>query len=150
MLSRVEKCNQNKDLNNCIIGSFDVDALYPSIDIDFAVEKCLELISSSTIPFIGIDFAEVGLYLSLTVKKKELENENLLDFCPTRIISGRPPTITSSGKHTVYEKRWKNWTRPLRKATEGVNKKLLMKAFEVALKLVMKNHIFTFNNNNFK
>ena len=31
-----------------------------------------------------------------------------------------------------------------------MNKKLLMKAFEIALKLVMKNHIFTFNDENFK
>ena len=41
MLARVEKCNEEKDLKNCIIGSFDVEALYPSIDVDFAVEKCL-------------------------------------------------------------------------------------------------------------
>ena len=65
-------------------------------------------------------------------------------------MSGRPPTVTSSGKSKDYEKRWNNWTRPLRKATEEVNKKLLMKAFEIALKLVMKNHIFTFNDENFK
>ena len=65
-------------------------------------------------------------------------------------MSGRPPTITSRGKNKDYEKRWNNWTRPLRKASNEVNKKLLIKAFEVALKLVMKNHIFTFNNENFK
>ena len=65
-------------------------------------------------------------------------------------MSGRPPTITSSGKSKDYEKRWNNWTRPLRKATEEMSRKLLMKAFEIALKLVMKNHIFTFNDENFK
>ena len=32
MLARVEKCNEEQDLKNCIIGSFDVEALYPSID----------------------------------------------------------------------------------------------------------------------
>ena len=31
-----------------------------------------------------------------------------------------------------------------------VNKKLLMKAFEVALKLVMKTHVYTFNKECFK
>ena len=61
MLARVEKCNQEEDLRNCIIGSFDVTALYPSIDVDFAVEKCLELIFESNITFKGIDFDEVGL-----------------------------------------------------------------------------------------
>ena len=142
--------SKEKDLKNCIIGSFDVEALYPSIDVDFAVGKCLELISNSNITFNGIDFAEVGLYLALTVNKKDLKDEELLDFCPTRCMSGRPPTITSRGKNKDYEKRWNNWTRPLRRATEEVNKKLLMKAFEIALKLVMNNHIFTFNNENFK
>ena len=150
MLSRINETNKNEDLKNCIIGSFDVDALYPSIDVDFAIEKCLELILTSDITFKGIDFAEVGLYLSLTVMKEELEKENLLDFCPTRSIAGRPPTITSSGKHHNYEKRWNNWTTPLRKATTDTNRKLLIKAFEVALKLVMNNHIFTFNNELFK
>ena len=150
MLSRINQVNESTDLKNCIIGSFDVDALYPSIDVNFAIEKCLELILQSDITFKGIDFAEIGLYLSLTVKKKELDNENLLDYCPTRNISGRPPTITSSGKHTEYDKRWNNWTKPLRKATEEVNRRLLVKAFEVALKLVMKNHIYVFNNECFK
>ena len=65
-------------------------------------------------------------------------------------MSVRPPTGTSKGKSKDYEKRWNNWTRPLWKATEEVNKKLLMKAFEIALKLVMKNHIFTFKDENFK
>ena len=75
------------------------------------------------------------------MKKNELNNENLLDFCPT---------ITSNSKHTEYEKRWNNWTRPLRRATEEINKKLLMKAFEVALKLVMKNHVYTLHKECFK
>ena len=65
-------------------------------------------------------------------------------------MSGRRPSVTSTGKNKDYEKRWNNWTRPLRKATEEVNKKLLMKTFEIALKLVMKSHIFSFNNENFK
>ena len=106
MLSRINKCNENTDIHYCIIGSFDVDALYPSIDINFVIEMCLELILGNTITFEDTDFAEVGLYLALTVKKKELESEYLLDFCPTRNMIGRPSTITSSGKQTEYDKRW--------------------------------------------
>ena len=29
------------NLRNCVIGSMDVKALYPSIDIDFAVKTCV-------------------------------------------------------------------------------------------------------------
>ena len=32
------------NLWNLVIGSMDVNALYPSIDIDFAVKKCVEII----------------------------------------------------------------------------------------------------------
>ena len=49
MLSRVKKINEEVDLKNCVIGSMDVKALYPSIDIDFAVDKCIEMIVKSSI-----------------------------------------------------------------------------------------------------
>ena len=51
MLSRVRVVNETVDLTNCIIGSMDVKALYPSIDIDFAVEKCVEMILKSNVKF---------------------------------------------------------------------------------------------------
>ena len=35
---------ENIKLRNCVIGSMDVKALYPSIDRDFAVKKYMELI----------------------------------------------------------------------------------------------------------
>ena len=56
MLSRINICNENTNLPDCIIGRFDVDALYPFIDIDFAIEKCLELSSDNAITFEGVDF----------------------------------------------------------------------------------------------
>ena len=63
------------------------------------------------------------MYLALTVNKKELAKEGIIDFCPTRCMSGRPPTVTSSGKNKDYEKRWNNWTRPVRKATEEIKER---------------------------
>ena len=53
MLSRVKRVNETVDLNNCIIGSMDVKALYPSIDIDFAVEKCVEMIQGLLYTWTG-------------------------------------------------------------------------------------------------
>ena len=82
-----------------MIGNFDVGALYPSININFAGQKWLELISE--IEFKSVDTLELGLYLSL------LMDENIYDFCPTRGC-GRPPTINSSGSRTTYEKSGKD------------------------------------------
>ncbi|CAI9737260.1 Hypothetical predicted protein [Octopus vulgaris] len=39
LLSRISDCNKTCDLTGCIVGSMDVVSLYPSIDVDFAVEK---------------------------------------------------------------------------------------------------------------
>ena len=36
LLSRVKECNENSDLEQSTLGSMDVEALYPSIDITFA------------------------------------------------------------------------------------------------------------------
>ena len=77
MLSRVKRINETVDLSNCVIGSMDVKALYPSIDIDFAVEKCVKMIVRSKMKFENVNTEELGLYLSLTVGKTELGKENL-------------------------------------------------------------------------
>ncbi|CAI9737557.1 dynein regulatory complex subunit 6-like isoform X6 [Octopus vulgaris] len=39
LLSRISDCNKTCDLTGCIVGSMDVVSLYPSIDVDFAVEN---------------------------------------------------------------------------------------------------------------
>ena len=84
MLSRVRRVNETVDLSNCIIGSMDVKALYPSIDIDFAVEKCVEMIIESGVTFENVDTDELGLYLSLVAEEEELEKEKLSGYCATR------------------------------------------------------------------
>ena len=48
------------DLSRCILGSMDVKALYPSIDIDFSVDECVELLLESEIDFKDLDTAELG------------------------------------------------------------------------------------------
>ena len=149
LLFRIDQCNNEIDLTDCIDGSFDVDALYPSIDVDFSVQKYLELIFESEI-FVEIDYAEVGLYLSLTLDVDTLKEEGIYEYCPTRNICGRPPTITSRGKDKTYWKRWNNWKKPDRTLDSNTKRKLLVKAFGVALKLILKNHIFTFNKKYYK
>ena len=37
-------CKEEINPKNCVIGSVDVKSLYPSIEIDFAVKKCVEMI----------------------------------------------------------------------------------------------------------
>ena len=84
MLSRVKVVNETVNLEKCIIGSMDVKALYPSIDIDFATEKCVEMIQKREVSFRNVNSKELGLYLSLTMSEKELEEAGIRKYYAKR------------------------------------------------------------------
>ena len=65
LLSRIKECNQQENLHKCIVGSTDVEALYSSIDIKFAVQKCEQMLCESDIKFKHNDINELRLFLSL-------------------------------------------------------------------------------------
>ena len=63
LLSRVIECNEDSDFEQSIQGSTDFEALYPSIDIDFAVKKSQEIISESDLEFRCVEVKEINLSL---------------------------------------------------------------------------------------
>ena len=81
-LTRIEIMNE-ADLEGYVIGSMDVAALYPSMDIEFSVDKSVELIRESQVQFDEVNYDELGLYLVLCVEEEQLRQENLLQYCPT-------------------------------------------------------------------
>ena len=90
-----------------IIGSTDVVALYPSLDIIFTIDKVCEVFFESDISIQGIDYAELGLYLAVTTTPEVLTKLGIADVYPTRKTNkGRPPTITASGSEEQKEKRF--------------------------------------------
>lgn len=48
LLRRIEQLIESGDLGNCIIESMDRAAFYPSINIDFLVDRCVEMIPKSS------------------------------------------------------------------------------------------------------
>ena len=152
LLYRIEKCNQEEDITNSIIGSFDVDALYPSLDIKFSIEKCVELISEFEFEFRHFDIEETGLYLAMNIKRDVLQNEGLMDYCPTRYpgMPGRKPKTTSAGKKENKDHRWKNWIPAKIKPDNIISKKMIIKAIGFTLELIFNNHIFTFNKKTYR
>ena len=108
-----EPCNSTKDFLSTIqkvnneesIGSMDVEALYPKIDIEFSVDKCVEMTQKSEIQFNHINFDELGLYLVMTVEEEILTRESLQQYCPTRKKRGKRLTITGSGSIGNEDKR---------------------------------------------
>ena len=144
LLSRISDLNNTEDLSNCIVGSMDVKALYPSIDIDFSVDRCVELLCESEIEFRNIDVTELGLYLALVMPQEDLIRLEINQYCPTRKNSGKRPTITGNGTQSLVE-RWKIWNKSENTPDDGEKKKMVCHALGVAMKTTLKNHIFRFN-----
>ena len=151
LLSKIKECNESENLTKSIVGSMDVTALYPSIDVDFAVDKCIQLIDESDMEFINIDTDELGSFLMMTNNKEELQTKDLLKYCPARITKrGRAPKLTASGVANNKEKRWTGWTKSDIKPGSLEIKKLVTLALRTSLLVTMKNHICQIDNNVYK
>ena len=100
VLAAIETLNNEYCVENdrkLLVGSLDVKALYPSLDIPFAAETIGEEFVTSKVNFDrkSIDIYELGLYLVLTVENDILTTSGLKDYCPRRRNTlGRKPYIT--------------------------------------------------------
>ena len=147
MIAAIERVNDTTEGRPIIVGSADVKALYPSLDIDFTVDKVCELFRDSKVEVEGADYDEVGLYLALNTDRQQRIALGIDNVCPTREHSqGNGPKITASGRATDREKRFKSWKRPTTKPEPSQQRVMLVEALRIALKLVMDNHMYEFDN----
>lgn len=96
MATEIDRVNSRHHESGLVIGSTDVKALYPSLDIDFTVEKVCNVIRQSTIKFEGLWNEELGLYISINTTHIELDSLGLSQVCPKRTTNrGSKPTVKS-------------------------------------------------------
>ena len=145
MLAGIQQANDSGMIQeDTVIGSLDVKALYPSLDLDHTIETAAEEFRRSDVEIDGVDDEELGLYLSLSRSKDYLREKGISEFCPKRKSKGPPPTITGSGVKTKKEERYKPWIRATRKPNKEEQRKMLTEAIKVVLETLMKNHIYEF------
>lgn len=73
MIAEMNRTNDTQQSDNLIIGSIDVVALYPSLNIDFTIDKVCEVSYDSNVKIKGMNYEEMGLYLALTKKTGRVE-----------------------------------------------------------------------------
>ena len=146
MLASIGEVNKRCIDEEVVIGSADVKALYPSLDITFTIQIVVETFLNSGIEIEGINYKELSLYLALNRSEEELQKLNLSQYCPKRRSNrGRRPTITASGTETKAEKRYAPWIFPEDEPDETTKRKMVGEALRIGLMMVMKNHIYTFD-----
>ena len=136
---------QNEKL---VVGSLDVKALYPSIDVNFAAEVVAEELYRSDVKVSeeSLDTEELGLYLVLNEDERELDRIGIREYCPTRISSrGRKPNVTGQA-NSSQERRSKIWRPPENpNPDERALKRMLCKALAIGIKKVMEAHVYKFD-----
>ena len=128
------------------VGSLDVKALYPSLDIDFTVDVMGEMYEDSDIRIDGIDYEEMGLYLAYNMSREELAGAGIENVCPTRRSNRRPPVIQAAGIREDKVLRFAPWIAAVNRPTEQQKKRMVIESIKIAVSLIMKNHVYNFNN----
>ena len=145
MVAAIEETNDNYAGIDMVIGSADVKALYPSLDIEFTIEKVCEVFGSSEVRIEDVDYEEMALYLSLNMSEEEITMVQLENVYPRRKNrGGRNPTVAANSAHKQKEKRQELWVSG-RKPTSCQQRQMLVESLRVALGLVMKNHMYEFD-----
>ena len=147
MLAEIETINCKQPYISLIIGSIDVKALYPSLDVPFTIEEVCEVFHDSNIKIDDVSCEEVGLYLSLNRTNDGLKELGLEGMCPKRkTMRGRSLTITGSVVEDRKEKRFASWKNPDRMPDDTNKRRMLKEALTIALKVVMESHGYIFVN----
>ena len=123
----------------------DVEALYPSLDVDFTIEKVCEMLYESKVKYEGLNIKELGLYLSLTLSDEELRRREIQPGCPKRRHQRGPrPNLTGCGTTEKEEDRHKPWTFPIQTINEDLKRRMLVEAMRVVLKALLETHTYEF------
>jgi hypothetical protein len=154
MIAEIREANNSGRIGRrTVVGSLDVKALYPSLDLDFTIEKVTEEFHRSEVKIEGVDYEELGLYLSLHRSEAYLHEKGIEDHCPKRKNKvGAPPKITGSGVKvnkvggSKKEERFKPWLKPARPPDPEKQRIMLTEAMKIVLTTLMKNHIYDFKN----
>ena len=102
--------NKGTISNEWIVCSLDVDALYPSLDIEECTRVIEERLLKADFEIKGLQWTEIALYLKYHLTEEEIESLQIKDYCPVRASkTGRPPTFVASGSETDIDKKLGPW-----------------------------------------
>ena len=123
-----------------------MEALYPSLDIEFTINKVCELFYESTVSVEGINYKELSLYLSLNKNDVELQDMGLGNVCPKRKRRRGPrPSITGCGTINKDSDRHEPWIFPnISRIDDGVKRRMFVEAMRIVLLVVLKTHAYEF------
>ena len=155
LLSAIDALNENENTlveENWIVGSLDIEALFPSLDVAVCAEIAGRVLFESTIEFRNLQWKEIMMYLRFMLTDEELEQKGLQGYTPQRKTRrGRPPLFTASGSCADSQTRMQPWDfGACSEPNEQETRKVWCESIKILIKQVMKNHCFKFQGKLFK
>ena len=107
LIEEIKKLNLSDVDIEWIESSLDVEALYPSLDIKECARVIEQKLLESPFNITGLNWVEIALYLRFQLTDEEIKENQLDEYCPTRLSKrGRPPKFTASGLTQTSTKDW--------------------------------------------
>ena len=128
-----------------VLGSLDVQALYPSISTKAAGTIVRDRFFNSEAKFDGVDYVWVLKYLALTMSNCENVNARIQGLIPRKISkSGRKPSILSVVTDEVRERWW--FPKPHTLLTPEEKRLIVACIGQQLVKVVFGSHFYFWNN----
>ena len=112
LIKEFKKVNKRDVKEDWVVGSLDVESLYPSLDIPRCVEVIKRKLEESNLVFENLTWKEISLYLQYNLSEIEIADSNFETFLPTRRFNRRPPKFTRSGSNDNMKIRHQPWIFP--------------------------------------
>ena len=147
MIAAVDEVNERGIDSTYIIGSADVKALYPSLDIEFTIEVVCDMFNRSKVNIKNVNYKEVALYIALNRTDEEIRNKGLSHICPKRKYRRGPrPNITGCGINEIETERYEPWIFPeIQNINENEKRRLMIEALRIVLNVILKTHTYKFD-----
>lgn len=145
-MAEIARVNTEGLGENIIVGSTDVEALYPSLDVDFTIQVVCDFFETSDVVIHGVNYEDIELYIRLNRTVEQIRNLGLEKVCPKRKAKGgNKPTITASGMAYKKEDRFSPWIAAESNLSQQ-HQRLFKEALRIGLGIVMRNHVYRFDN----
>ena len=152
LLAEVERINNSNNVNSrWKIGSLDIEALYPSLDIPKCAEVITQMMYESEIQIKNVQWKEVMLYIRFMWTDDQIRDTDLWEYAPSRRTRrGRPPTFVSSGSELHAEDRFNPWIFDEVTPDEDTIKHMFSITIGIMVIETITNHGYQYNSKIFK
>ena len=145
LLRSIEIVNEGNVEPDWIVGSLDVAALYPSLDIPICAKVISDKLFNSELTFLNLNWKEIALYIRYHLTNDDVIPGNTGAYLPKRKTKGKKPIFECSGsKDSVFE-RHRPWVFTNEEPNEVTVRIMFCKCIEILINKCMSLHDFTFN-----